>query len=123
MNPFRCSFKPDANTTFLLHAIMALAGHHTGSATTRYHQHEAVHLLRQSLSSTDVIRRGPATLDTIVILSSVDQTQSALGTWRMHSAGAYSLLEACGGIPIWTKFPRAQVQVAMLMWYVILVEL
>ena len=45
------------------------------------------------------------------------EAQSALGNWTTHLTGAYSVLEACGGIDEWTKNPRAVVQVAMLTWY------
>lgn len=45
------------------------------------------------------------------------ETKSALGNWNIHLMGAYSLLEACGGIGRWATSDRAVAQVGMLTWY------
>ncbi|KAK7997859.1 Cholesterol 7-alpha-monooxygenase [Apiospora arundinis] len=117
VNPFQYQRVLDTEPIFLLHAVMALAGHHVESPTTEGHHRKALQLLREGLnvnSGSDDIYHF---LDTIIILFSLDETQSTLGNWSTHLTGAFSLLEASGGIQKWTQSPRAVVQVALLTWW------
>lgn len=57
---------------FLLHAVMALAGHHTQSPTTEDHRQNALQLLREGLHSSDPKDGIDHLIDTIIILFSLD---------------------------------------------------
>lgn len=117
INPFRCRTDLNPEPIFLVHAVMALAGHHVESTSTLDHRHTALQLLRESLNTYNNAGDGYSMLDTIIILFSLDETQSALGNWRTHLVGAYGLLEACGGIEGWATSARAEAQVGMLTWW------
>ncbi|KAH8597090.1 fungal-specific transcription factor domain-containing protein [Bisporella sp. PMI_857] len=117
INPFQYRTNLDPEPIFLTHAVMALAGHHVESTSTQNHRHAALQLLRESLKSYKSVRDGYPMLDTIIILFSLDETQSAFGNWRTHLTGAYGLLEACGGIKTWAKSARAEAQVGILTWW------
>ena len=52
-----------------------------------------------------------------VDVDEIQETQSALGSWTIHLKGAFSIIEASGGIEKWTSSPRAAVQVGLLVWY------
>ncbi|PYI08230.1 hypothetical protein BO78DRAFT_405974 [Aspergillus sclerotiicarbonarius CBS 121057] len=116
-NPFQYHADLDTEPMFLVHAVMALAGHHVESTSTLVHRQTALQLLRENLNAYSNMEHGYSMLDTIIILFSLDETQSALGTWRTHFMGAYSLVEAYGGIERWTTSSRKQVQIGMLTWW------
>lgn len=46
------------------------------------------------------------------------ETQSMLGNWSTHLMGAYSLLEACGGVKALPISSRLETQIGILTWYV-----
>ncbi|KAK8011490.1 hypothetical protein PG990_010455 [Apiospora arundinis] len=117
VNPFQYQRVLDTKPIFLLHAVMALAGHHVESPTTEDHHRKALQLLREGLNVNSGSDKIYHFLDTIIILFSLDETQSTLGNWSTHLTGAFSLLEASGGIQKWTQSPRAVVQVALLTWW------
>ncbi|KNG86741.1 hypothetical protein ANOM_005892 [Aspergillus nomiae NRRL 13137] len=117
MNPFMYRESSGPKPMFLVHAVMALAGHHVESESTNIHRHTALQLLRESLEICTKPGHSSAILDTIVILFSLDETQSALGTWRTHLLGAHGLIEACGGIDMWVTSTRTQVQIGILLWW------
>ncbi|KAK9361523.1 fungal-specific transcription factor domain-containing protein [Lipomyces starkeyi] len=117
INPFRYRTDLDPEPIFLVHAVMALAGHHVESPSTQNHRHAALQLLRESLNTYSNAGDGYSMLDTIIILFSLDETQSALGNWSTHLVGAYGLLEACGGIEGWATSARAEAQIGMLTWW------
>ncbi|KAK9367020.1 fungal-specific transcription factor domain-containing protein [Lipomyces kononenkoae] len=123
INPFRYRTDLDPEPIFLVHAVMALAGHHVESTSTQDHRHAALKLLRESLETYRNARDGYSMLDTIIILFSLDETQSTLGNWRTHLVGAYGLLEACGGIEGWATSARAEVQVGLLTWWDAIISL
>ncbi|CAD6592397.1 MAG: hypothetical protein ASARMPRED_006248 [Alectoria sarmentosa] len=113
INPFRCRTDLDSEPIFLVHAVMALAGHHVESTSTQNHRHAALQLLRKSLDTHNNAGLYDSMLDSIIILFSLDETQSALGNWSTHLVGAYSLLEACGGIEAWATSARAEAQLTL----------
>ncbi|KAK8075406.1 fungal-specific transcription factor domain-containing protein [Apiospora hydei] len=115
LNPLKYCRDVDPEPLFLVHAAMALAGHHVRSSATEHHRGTALQLLRDSLGIPNNLAQVYYMLDTIVILFSLDETQSAWGNWGIHLAGAFALLEACGGIQVWTKSPRAVVQVGLML--------
>ncbi|KAE8367924.1 fungal-specific transcription factor domain-containing protein [Aspergillus caelatus] len=115
LNDYRESSVP--KPMFLVHAVMALAGHHLESTSTDTHRHAALQSLRQNLDKYNSTKHRESILDTIIILFSLDETQSALGTWRTHLLGAYGLFEACGGIEKWATSARTQVQIGILLWW------
>lgn len=69
------------------------------------------------LFSLDVSRELPCTSSLVNAHREYQETQSALGNWSTHLAGAYSLLEACGGTEVWATSARVEVQVGLLTWY------
>jgi hypothetical protein len=119
-----------------MHAALALAGHHVLSTQFQDHRQAALQTLRVGLDELNPAHF-QSVLDTIILLFSLDvraiglhsiasgraderqEAQSAYGNWNVHLSGAYSLLEACGGVEEWTKSTRAIVQVGMLVWYVV----
>ncbi|KAI1305013.1 hypothetical protein F5Y03DRAFT_356250 [Xylaria venustula] len=117
INPFQHRKGSNTKPLCLLHATMALAGHHVKSQGIEQHHQTALKLLREAINtlhnSTDVYHM----LDTIIILFSLNETQSTLGNWRTHLTGAFALLEACGGVKNWTQSRRAVVQVGLLTWW------
>ena len=72
MNPFRCRTDPYPEPIFLIHAVVALAGHHVESTSTQHHRHAAITMLRQSLDMCKFSRDVYSMLDTIIILFSLD---------------------------------------------------
>src|ERR1700691_5462940 len=78
INPFRYRTDVDPEPTFLVHAVMALAGHHINSTSTLSHRHTALQLLRQSLNAFSDAETMYSVLDTIVILFSLDVSQTSL---------------------------------------------
>ncbi|KAL2002267.1 hypothetical protein VTN02DRAFT_284 [Thermoascus thermophilus] len=117
MNPFRYRTDLVPEPGFLVHAVMALAGHHVESPSVHHHRHTALKLLRESLGADGTVEHGSSMLDAIIILFSFDETQSTLGYWRTHLAGAYGLIEACGGIEAWTTSARTEAQIGLLTWW------
>ncbi|KAI0968366.1 hypothetical protein F4678DRAFT_442851 [Xylaria arbuscula] len=117
INPFQYHEGSKTEPLFLLHAVMALAGHHVKSQGMEQHHQTSLKLLREAINTiynnTDVYHM----LDTIIILFSLDETQSTLGNWQIHLTGAFALLEAYGGIKNWTQSRRAVVQVGLLIWW------
>ena len=57
---------------FLVHAVMSLAGHHVESTSTLVHRHEALQLLRESLTTCSNLGQAYSILDAIIILFSLD---------------------------------------------------
>ncbi|CAH0049930.1 unnamed protein product [Clonostachys solani] len=96
---------------------MALAGHHLNSPSALSHRHASLHLLRQSLGAYNDAETMYSVLDTIIILFSLDETQSMLGNWSTHLKGAYDLLEACGGIKGIALSSRVEAQIGILTWW------
>ncbi|KAH8676427.1 fungal-specific transcription factor domain-containing protein [Tricladium varicosporioides] len=123
INPFRYRTNLDPEPIFLVHAVMALAGHHVESTLTLNHRHAALGLLRQSLNTNNIAENIYSMLDTIIILFSLDETQSALGNWSTHLMGAYSLLEACGGIKVLGISTRVEAQIGLLTWWDAIISL
>ncbi|CAG8899850.1 unnamed protein product [Penicillium egyptiacum] len=117
MNPFRYHRTIVPEPIFLVHAVMALAGHHVKSPSTDDHRHTALKLLRESLDASGNVEDGSSMLDAIMILFSFDETQSTLGYWSTHLKGAYGLIEAHGGIEAWTTSARAEAQIGLLLWW------
>ncbi|PYH97625.1 hypothetical protein BO71DRAFT_416942 [Aspergillus ellipticus CBS 707.79] len=117
MNPFRYRANLDPEPMFLVHSVMALAAHHVESTSTQTHRHAALQLLRKGINAYGSFEYGHSILDAIILLFSLDETQSALGHWRTHLLGAYGLFEACGGIEKWVTSARTQVQIGMLLWW------
>lgn len=72
MNPFRYRRTIVPEPMFLVHAVMALSGHHVKSPSTDYHRYTALKLLRESLNASGNVEDGPSMLDTIMILFSFD---------------------------------------------------
>ena len=72
LNPFRyCTdFIPEPG--FLVHAVMALAGHHVESTSTYHHCYTAIKFLRECLGANCIAGRGPSILDAIITLFSFD---------------------------------------------------
>ncbi|KAJ5238223.1 hypothetical protein N7489_008314, partial [Penicillium chrysogenum] len=117
MNPFRYHRTIVPEPIFLVHAVMALAGHHVESPSADDHRHTALKLLRESLNASGNMEDGSSMLDAIMILFSFDETQSTLGYWSTHLKGAYGLIEAYGGIEAWTTSARAEAQIGLLLWW------
>ena len=76
MNPFRYRTDLDREPIFLVHAVMALAGHHVESPSAQNHRHAAIQLLRLSLNAYGNAR--DAMLDTIIILFSFDVSRTSI---------------------------------------------
>ncbi|KAJ5944052.1 fungal-specific transcription factor domain-containing protein [Penicillium verrucosum] len=117
MNPFRYRRTIVPEPMFLVHAVMALAGHHVKSPSTDDHHYTALKLFRESLNTPANLGDGSSMLDAIMILFSFDETQSTLGYWSTHLKGAYGLIEAYGGIEAWTTSSRADAQIGLLLWW------
>ncbi|ETS84560.1 hypothetical protein PFICI_02585 [Pestalotiopsis fici W106-1] len=117
INPFRYRMDLDPEPLFLVHAVCALAGHHVQSTSMLTHRHAALQLLRHSLDTLSDIEAMYSVLDTIVILFSLDETQSLLGTWSIHLQGAYRIVESCGGIQRIPLSSRLETQIAILTWW------
>ncbi|GLA44380.1 hypothetical protein AnigIFM63309_003142 [Aspergillus niger] len=98
MNPFRYRKTNVPEPMFLVHAVMALAGHHVKSPSTDDHHYTALKLLRESINASGNVEDGSSMLDAIMILFSFDETQSTLGYWSTHLKGAYGLIEAWDAI-------------------------
>ena len=78
INPFRYRTDLDPEPAYLIHAVMALAGHHVGSNAALSHRHEALQLLRRSLDIFDDSETMYSALDTIIVLFSLDVSQIAV---------------------------------------------
>ncbi|EXJ68814.1 uncharacterized protein A1O5_07745 [Cladophialophora psammophila CBS 110553] len=128
LNPFRYRTAAVQRSGYLLHAVLALSCHHIDnssssgngdqlSETVLDHGRIALQLFRRALNSDSVAPMSSSLLDTIVILFSLDEAYSLLGSWTAHLTGAYSILEIGGGTVAWTKNPRTVVQVALLTWW------
>lgn len=72
MNPFQCRLDRHTEPLFLVHAVMALGGHHVGSTSTQDHRYAALQLLRKSLEICDSAELAHSMLDTIVMLFALD---------------------------------------------------
>jgi hypothetical protein len=72
MNPFRYHRTIVPEPIFLVHAVMALAGHHVESPSADDHRHTALKLLRESLNASGNMEDGSSMLDAIMILFSFD---------------------------------------------------
>lgn len=72
MNPFRYHKTIVSEPIFLVHAVMALAGHHVESPSAHNHRHTALKLLRESLNVSGNLEDGFFMLDAIIILFSFD---------------------------------------------------
>ena len=72
MNPFMYRESSGPKPMFLVHAVMALAGHHVESESTDIHRHAALQSLRENLNTCTNPGHSSAILDTIVILFSLD---------------------------------------------------
>lgn len=72
INPFRYRADLDPEPEFLVHAVMALAGHHVKSDSMLAHRQAALQLLRQSVCSLKDVEVMYSVLDTIVVLFSLD---------------------------------------------------
>lgn len=83
---------------------------------THDHRDKSLQLLRNRLGSFDSIQDGSNMLDAIIILFSLDETQSLFGNWKTHLAGAYSVLEASGGYCEVELPTRIGAQIGMLLW-------
>lgn len=76
INPFRYRTDLDPEPNFLIHAVMALAGHHVDSPSTLDHRYTALNLLRQGLNRSLQSELIHSVLDAIVILFSFDVSES-----------------------------------------------
>ena len=72
MNPFQCAVGINSEAIFLMHAVMALAGHHVESSSTQNHRHAALQRLREKLETHNTSGDGNSMLDTVIILFSLD---------------------------------------------------
>jgi hypothetical protein len=77
INPFQYRPDLDPEPTFLVHAVMALSGHHVNSISTLNHRHTSLQLLRQNLNAFSDAETMYSVLDTIVILFSLDVSQTS----------------------------------------------
>ncbi|KAF7526036.1 hypothetical protein G7054_g10893 [Neopestalotiopsis clavispora] len=116
-NPFRYRTNVHPEPAFLMHAVMALAGHHVQSTAMLAHRHAALQLLRHGLDTLSNTEAMYSVLDTIVILFSLDETQSLSGTWSIHLQGAYHILEVCGGVHGIPLSCRLETQIGILTWW------
>ncbi|KAI0427454.1 fungal-specific transcription factor domain-containing protein [Xylaria sp. FL1042] len=123
LNPFQYRDGSNSEPLFLLHAVMALAGHHVESPNIEHHHRTALKLLREGVNKWCNIPDIYHMLDTIIILFSLDETRSTLGNWAIHLTGAFALLEAYGGVKNWIQSPRAVVQVGLLTWWDAIISL
>lgn len=83
MNPFRCLTQVLRQSTYLQHAVLALACHHIENSNSDDsaselskpvfdHGQTALHLLRQTLSGQNIAQMSSSLLDTIMTLFSLD---------------------------------------------------
>ncbi|KIW53474.1 hypothetical protein, variant [Exophiala xenobiotica] len=125
VNPYRYRPETTRGSQHLLHAIVALSCHFTLRSSTQPqppadavdHKNTALVLYQGALSKKDIHIHGLSLLDTAMALWQFEATLSALNIWRTHLGDAYSLLELCGGIPRWSTGIKANIQVAMFLWY------
>ena len=121
-NPFRCREETSDATNFLFHAMLALSSHHLARIQGDFHlrteslnhKSTAIKLYSEALLQPNV--QHLALLDTLLILITLEATQSALSTWKVHLIGAYNLIEAAGGAGVLVT-PRLKAQAGMLVWW------
>ncbi|KAK5464792.1 hypothetical protein LTS15_001355 [Exophiala xenobiotica] len=131
VNPYRYRPETTRGSQHLLHAIVALSCHFTLRSSTQSqppadavdHKNTALVLYQGALSKKDTYVHGLSLLDTAMALWQFEATLSALNIWRTHLGDAYSLLELCGGIPRWSTGIKANIQVAMFLWWDAMVSL
>ena len=82
MNPFeyRTNLRPEP--IFLVHAVMALSGHHVHSTTSLHHRIAALQLLRESLNTDRSFESTWSMLDTVIILFSLDVSVILPRRWK-----------------------------------------
>lgn len=120
-NPFRVQKNSCEDSTFLLHAVLALASQHIAKkdrstsllVETLDHQATALKLFRQALTHTS-----PFTLlDTLLLLVNFEATQSASSTWSIHLNAALKILAGIGISVACQRNSRTRAQIAMLIWW------
>ncbi|PLB46425.1 hypothetical protein P170DRAFT_465948 [Aspergillus steynii IBT 23096] len=122
LNPFRCQQSVSEGSRLLFHSMLALCCRHlnliTGSWSSEAQEHrgEASKLLTQACQNQQLVKKGLALLDPILILFTLDCTLSASGRWSSHITRVRSILEESGG-PSALTTQRARAQVAMMMWW------
>lgn len=72
INPFRCERSLWQTSPSLMHAVLALAGHHLVAPDVEDHRQIAIHALRRSLDTSWRTTPLLELLDTIIILFSLD---------------------------------------------------
>ena len=71
LNPFQYQKIAKREPAFLVHAAMALAGHHLESFSTHHHRQASLQALRESLSDRD-FSQAQHMVDAIILLFSLD---------------------------------------------------
>lgn len=93
-NPFQYRTDLNPEPVFLIHAIMALAGHHVNSPYLQDHRHAALQLLHKHLVTYTRPRDVYSMLDAIIILFSLDVRGS------QSSQASFLLINNCAGVTI-----------------------
>ncbi|KAH8422334.1 Zn(II)2Cys6 transcription factor [Aspergillus melleus] len=122
LNPFRIQRPVSEGSRLLFHSMLALCCRHlnllTGSWSSEAQEHrsEASKILTQVGQNQQLLKKGLALLDPILIMFTLECTLSASGRWSSQIARMRLILEECGG-PSALTTQRARAQVAMMMWW------
>jgi hypothetical protein len=119
-NPFRIDREASENAAFLLHAVLAVASQHlakknkSAQMLDQMHAHQgmAVKLFSEAVADTPP----SVALDTLLLLITLDATQTASSTFGVHLGGAFTIIESVGIDLVCQHSSRTRAQIAMLIW-------
>ncbi|OAL25909.1 hypothetical protein AYO22_04536 [Fonsecaea multimorphosa] len=120
INPWHMCLPMAFDNPCLMDAIVALSGRYRAHLLDQPESLEVMHLKNRALSAFSSVLHSahPAALvGTILTLIGLDYVDTAYSNWPVHFRGAYSVIQAGGGIEIAQYNPPLQTQIAQLAWY------
>ncbi|OQU96235.1 Fungal specific transcription factor domain-containing protein [Cladophialophora immunda] len=120
INPWHMCLPMAFDNPCLMDAIVALSRRYRAHLLDQPESLEVMHLKNRALSAFSSVLHSahPATLvGTILTLIGLDYVETAYSNWPVHFRGAYSVIQAGGGIEIAQYNPPLQTQIAQLAWY------
>lgn len=123
-NPYRHALSLALSSPAVLHAILGFSAHHRGrlrkefeTCTVLHHKSESMIHLSAALENPDPCAESPIPLTTMILLISLDATQSGQGSWGVHLRGASNLLKQRGDRVLLNTDMPFRGQTAMLLWW------